>query len=141
MRAPPLPSLRSDASPTPAAQSEKALLRAAGDICVCVTPPPPFPPAGHPTAAPPAAADSPPLTPSGRAGEMYHICPFFYSFFARFLRIFYRFSDPDGKLVRGYSETAGLAPLLPQRSLTEPQPEPEPEPDPRPLVGTVSARR
>ena len=68
---------------------------------------------------------------------MYHICPFFYSFFARFLRIFYRFSDPDGKLVRGYSETAGLAPLLPQRSLTEPQPEPEPEPDPRPLVGTV----
>ena len=98
MRAPPLPSLRSDASPTPAAQSEKALLRAAGDICVCVTPPPPFPPAGHPTAAPPAAADSPPLTPSGRAGEMYHICPFFYSFFARFLRIFYRFSDPDGKL-------------------------------------------
>ena len=58
---------------------------------------------------------------------MYHICPFFYSFFARFLRIFYRFSDPDGKLVRGYSETAGLAPLLPQRSLTEPEPEPEPE--------------
>ena len=43
--------------------------------------------------------------------------------------------DPDGKLVRGYSETTGLAPLMPQRSLTEPEPEPEPEPDPDPRPG------
>jgi len=56
-------------------------MRCSGDGCarVCVTPPP----RPSPRAAPPPPSlllHSQPLTPSGRAGEIYHISPIFYPF-------------------------------------------------------------